>query len=46
MTNIDHQTLMRQALELAAVADRVPARELRHCLALALTHHLRKKKRS
>ncbi len=29
-----------------AAADRVPARELRHCLALALTHHLRKKKRS
>ena len=25
-------------------ADRVPARELRHCLALALTHHSRKKK--
>jgi hypothetical protein len=24
--------------------DRVPARELRHCLALALTHHSRKKK--
>lgn len=24
--------------------DRVPAKELRHCLALALTHHLRKKK--
>ena len=24
--------------------DRVPARELRHCLALALTHHARKKK--
>ncbi len=24
---------------------RVPARELRHCIALALTHHLRKKKR-
>lgn len=23
----------------------VPARELRHCIALALTHHLRKKKR-
>ena len=26
--------------------DRIPAKELRHCLALALTHHLRKKKRS
>lgn len=26
--------------------DRVPARELRHCIALALTHHLRKKKRA
>ena len=26
-------------------ADRVPQRELRHCLALALTHHSRKKKR-
>ena len=24
---------------------RVPARELRHCIALALTHHLRKKRR-
>ena len=24
--------------------DRVPVRELRHCLALALTHHSRKKK--
>lgn len=24
---------------------RVPERELRHCIALALTHHLRKKKR-
>jgi len=24
--------------------DRLPARELRHCLALALTHHARKKK--
>jgi hypothetical protein len=24
--------------------DRAPARELRHCLALALTHHARKKK--
>lgn len=23
--------------------ERVPARELRHCIALALTHHLRKK---
>jgi hypothetical protein len=23
--------------------DRLPARELRHCIALALTHHLRKK---
>jgi len=27
-----------------AAGDRVPARELRHCLALALTHHSRKKK--
>lgn len=26
------------------VDDRVPARELRHCLALAFTHHSRKKK--
>ena len=26
--------------------DRVPARELRHCLALALTHRSRKKKKS
>jgi hypothetical protein len=26
-------------------ADRVPLRELRHCLALALTHHSRKKKK-
>jgi hypothetical protein len=26
-------------------SDRVPARELRHCLALALTHHSRKKKK-
>ena len=26
------------------LGDRVPARELRHCLALALTHHTRKKK--
>lgn len=25
-------------------AERVPARELRHCLALAFTHHSRKKK--
>ncbi|KAF0104284.1 MAG: hypothetical protein FD144_1709 [Rhodospirillaceae bacterium] len=25
--------------------ERVPVRELRHCIALALTHHLRKKKR-
>ena len=24
---------------------RVPARELRHCIALALTHHLRKKRK-
>jgi uncharacterized protein DUF1801 len=24
--------------------DRVPAKELRHCIALALTHHARKKK--
>jgi hypothetical protein len=23
--------------------DRLPVRELRHCIALALTHHLRKK---
>lgn len=29
-----------------AAGDRVPARELRHCLALALTHHARKKKPS
>ena len=27
-----------------AAADRLPARELRHCLALAFTHHSRKKK--
>jgi hypothetical protein len=27
-----------------AAGDRVPARELRHCLALAFTHHSRKKK--
>lgn len=27
-----------------AADDRVPARELRHCLALAFTHHSRKKK--
>jgi hypothetical protein len=27
-----------------AAADRVPVRELRHCLALAFTHHSRKKK--
>ena len=26
--------------------DRIPLRPLRHCLALALTHHARKKKRS
>jgi hypothetical protein len=26
-----------------AVKDRLPVRELRHCIALALTHHLRKK---
>ena len=26
--------------------DRVPVRALGHCIALALTHHLRKKKRS
>jgi hypothetical protein len=26
-------------------ADRIPARQLRHCLALALTHHARKKSR-
>ena len=26
--------------------DRLPEAELRHCLALALTHHLRKKKRA
>lgn len=25
-------------------SDRVPVRALRHCLALALTHHLRKKR--
>lgn len=25
------------------VKDRLPVRELRHCIALALTHHLRKK---
>lgn len=25
---------------------RIPERELRHCIALALTHHLRKKKRN
>lgn len=25
--------------------ERVPARELRHCIALALTHHLRKKRK-
>ena len=25
-------------------SDRVPAKELRHCIALALTHHSRKKK--
>lgn len=28
-----------------AVKDRLPVRELRHCIALALTHHLRKKAR-
>ena len=28
---------------LFGVDDRVPARELRHCIALALTHHARKK---
>src|SRR5689334_3778012 len=27
-----------------AAGDRVPVRELRHCLALAFTHHSRKKK--
>lgn len=27
------------------IDDRVPARRLRHCLALALTHHARKKSR-
>src|ERR1043166_9238373 len=27
------------------VRDRLPVRELRHCIALALTHHLRKKAR-
>jgi hypothetical protein len=27
-----------------APGDRVPAKELRHCIALALTHHARKKK--
>jgi len=26
------------------VKERVPARELRHCIALALTHHMRKKR--
>src|SRR5476649_1956660 len=31
---------------LFGVDDRVPARELRHCIALALTHHARKKKPS
>lgn len=25
--------------------ERIPVRELRHCIALALTHHLRKKRR-
>jgi hypothetical protein len=28
------------------VGDRLPEAELRHCIALALTHHLRKKKRA
>ncbi len=28
-----------------AIKDRLPVRELRHCIALALTHHLRKKAR-
>lgn len=28
-----------------AAGDRVPVRELRHCIALALTHHARKKSR-
>jgi len=28
-----------------ASKNRVPTRELRHCIALALTHHLRKKKK-
>jgi Domain of unknown function (DU1801) len=27
-------------------SDRVPAKELRHCIALALTHHARKKPKS
>jgi Domain of unknown function (DU1801) len=33
-----------RALHFAA-RDRLPVRELRHCIALALTHHLRKKAR-
>jgi Domain of unknown function (DU1801) len=27
------------------IKDRLPVRELRHCIALALTHHLRKKRK-
>jgi hypothetical protein len=30
---------------LFAASDRVPTKELRHCIALALTHHSRKKKK-
>jgi hypothetical protein len=33
----------KRAIVFIAV-DRVPAKELRHCIALALTHHSRKKK--
>jgi len=32
----------KRAIHFAA-GDRLPVRELRHCIALALTHHLRKK---
>ena len=32
----------KRAIHFAA-EDRLPVRELRHCIALALTHHLRKK---
>ena len=32
----------KRAIHFAAM-DRLPVRELRHCIALALTHHLRKK---